>query len=385
MKLKHFNKKLINFIKLNKKLSLIALIGFIIILSSSFGIKGIIDYNNEKRKAQNLEEISFRVVQRNDKQCKVVVTFANENGIKSITDFNGNTINANGKMIVAIDYELIDKNPYDFNVVYKDGTSKNIPLDFKFPRLRCDYKLYNNVYANAPELDGFDPLKTRYVYYDEDGEEKIGDWIKDAEPENWYDYGHTTWANIYVEDQGIESYYVWIPRYVYKKDTVNSVSGNERMDVKFVDNDNYYKDPINPDNDLTWEELEEQGYKLPEAFIWDSQYGDGLTYISGYWQAKYQVTNLSKFSLDFTATVDATNINITNVKVNSETPVATYKYALDGEVWATTANSTYNFVNAPSGDKLINVSAYDSNGALIGSMTKNYEVVTPNAPDLTRI
>ena len=41
---------------------------------------------------------------------------------------------------------------------------------------------------------------------------------------------------------GIENYYVWIPRYCYKIDTQNSVPGNERMDVKFINTYNEYID-----------------------------------------------------------------------------------------------------------------------------------------------
>ncbi len=69
-----------------------------------------------------------------------------------------------------------------------------------------------------------------------------GNWITDEEPIKWYNYKKQEWANIYVESSGIENYYVWIPRYCYKIDTQNSVPGNERMDVKFINTYNEYID-----------------------------------------------------------------------------------------------------------------------------------------------
>lgn len=60
----------------------------------------------------------------------------------------------------------------------------------------------------------------------------------------WYDYKEKKWANIYVENEGRESYFVWIPRYCYKVDVENSTSGNERMDVKFINTYNEYIDGV---------------------------------------------------------------------------------------------------------------------------------------------
>ena len=40
--------------------------------------------------------------------------------------------------------------------------------------------------------------------------------------ENWYDYKNSQWANIYVENNGLETYYTWIPRYCFKLDQEES-------------------------------------------------------------------------------------------------------------------------------------------------------------------
>lgn len=95
----------------------------------------------------------------------------------------------------------------------------------------------------TPQLnEGFIKENTRYVK-DVNGNLVVGNWINKKPDNDWYDYKNQKWANIFVESEGIESYYVWIPRYVYKIDDEKSVTGNERMDVKFVDIDNSYKDP----------------------------------------------------------------------------------------------------------------------------------------------
>ena len=64
-----------------------------------------------------------------------------------------------------------------------------------------------------------------------------GNWISESEPSNWYNYSNSNWANIYVEDNGVDIYYVWIPRYCYKL-----IPETEKTDVKFINVYNEYKD-----------------------------------------------------------------------------------------------------------------------------------------------
>ena len=158
------------------------------------------------------------------------------------------------------------------------------------------YENVNGVYMCTPQLTtGFSKDHTRYVYL-RDGNLVPGNWINRKPDEDWYDYDgvkddngktlkESTWANLYIESNGIESYYVWIPRYVYKK------ASNERMDVKFVDINNNYKD-AQTEEEIKWADLQKQGYKLPEAFWWDNNSNgtqEAGERLSGYWISKYQL------------------------------------------------------------------------------------------------
>ena len=53
------------------------------------------------------------------------------------------------------------------------------------------------------------------VYWDEEGNEiRQGD--ENFDKTKWYDYDNNRWANAVVTIDGVESYFVWIPRYKYK-------------------------------------------------------------------------------------------------------------------------------------------------------------------------
>ena len=95
---------------------------------------------------------------------------------------------------------------------------------------------------NAPQLkaengaQAFDPDTTFYVYWDKNGNEHNEIPISKSEPiatsENpvgWYNYTTANWANIVTRNDGLETYYVWIPRYAYKLDQVS-----QRSYVKFL-------------------------------------------------------------------------------------------------------------------------------------------------------
>ena len=204
-------------------------------------------------------------------------------------------------------------------------------------------------------------------------------------------HGDAHWANIYCENEGLSSYYVWIPRYCYKVDSKNQTAGNERMDVKFIDVYNNYQDSSG--NITTWETLESQGYKIPEAFNFIQQFGEHTIgnnencIIPGYWISKYQLNELSKYIIDYAATVNLKTINIQEITLNTDKTVAEYVYYLDGVERHREKDSTssgYTFTDIPEGEKVINVTILDANGEIIGSMTKTNEVSDPNPPDVSQ-
>ena len=238
-----------------------------------------------------------------------------------------------------------------------------------------DYELINNeYYMCTPRLTtGFKKYNTRYAKL-KGGNLIAGNWINKKPDDDWYDYSKQNWANIYVENEGIESYYVWVPRYVYKLD-----SSNERTDIKFVDTQNTYKDKNG--KETNWETLQTQGYQLPEAFTW----GDDLsTQLPGYWMSKYQLSDSGTYNVDFKVTATASTMTIKEIKLAKGKTAATYTYAINGKILHTSKKAEeYTIKGLAKGDKSVNVTALNEKGEIVGSLTKLYQVAEVNEPDLT--
>ena len=246
------------------------------------------------------------------------------------------------------------------------------------------YELVNGIYVCTPKLDeGFVLENTRYMYLNDDGYLTPGNWATGKAPSNWYDYKNQKWANIYIETEGVEVYYVWVPRYVYKKDETNSITGNERMDVKFVDVDNNYID-AETNETTTYEELVAQGYQLPEAFEFGDD-EDSMTSLAGYWISKYQLSELEKFNLDYNIAASNNSIVLSSYTNNVSDTTAKYTYALNGKIIYTSNElEDYTFRNLTLKARyVINVTALNANGEIVGSMTKKLEPVEVNPPELT--
>ena len=251
------------------------------------------------------------------------------------------------------------------------------------------YELVNGIYLCTPKLDeGFVPEKTRYLEVGSNGYLTPGNWITDKPTVNWYDYKSSKWANIYVENNGSDIYYVWIPRYCFKLN-----QETQRSDVKFIDVDNSYKDENG--NVTTWEELQEQGYQVPEAF---SVITDNITTeIAGYWIMKYtagDITTPSIINYDMSVVQGVVTIKNTtlNTTITNANPIVKYTVALNGkiikEITDSTAISNINseviqFSDLREGNNTINITGLNANGEIVGSMTKEYAPAVVNKPDLT--
>ena len=189
-----------------------------------------------------------------------------------------------------------------------------------------NYEYVNGIYVCTPKINtGFVKEKTRYIK-ESDGKLVPGNWINKKPDDDWYDYKSQKWANLYVESEGRESYYVWIPRYVYK------TLSNERTDVKFVDINNNYKDG-ETDKETPWVELQAQGYKVPEAFYYgDSENYQENTPIPGYWVSKYQLSELSEYIVDYKTSVTPSTITIKEIETKTEKAIAKYTFAVNGKI-----------------------------------------------------
>lgn len=233
--------------KIPKKVYLIIssllLIGIIFTLSYI----GITNRIREGRNKVEIKEFEYETYSINGNIGTTLVTLTNEKGLERVTytDWNTNKpmeVFPRGKTKFAFDYKMEDQKSYEIEVELKNGETKKYTIYYEIPRIKGEYTLVDGLYLNKPDTTGLIKEKTRYLYLDDNENLVPGNWITDEEPAKWYNYKTQEWANIYVESNGIENYYVWIPRYCYKIDTENSVTGNERMDVKFINTYNEYID-----------------------------------------------------------------------------------------------------------------------------------------------
>lgn len=376
------------FLKNKKLLPIIVLVVIIVLILIGSTTNVIIKRNakNQKEEPYNFtyEAKSFVLNDDYSYTFNAVVIITNlDTGIEIVKyekDGKEIVLSGNGKTRVAIDFVAIENTDYEFKVKPVGKPERTEILNIK-RKLSGEgtYKEINGIYVNTPFLENFNSKYTRYVYANENDKLTPGNWIFNDEPNGWYDYKNGKWANIYVEVEGVENYYVWIPRYVYKIDTENSVSGNERMDVKFVDVNNNYKNAETGES-LTYKELIEQGYTLPEAFEWEI---NGITSISGYWISKYQLSELSSYKINFNLTVDRSSIVVSNF-TNTVSSVKEYTYAINGKILETKqAAEDYTFANLEEYESYtVNVTALAEDGEILGSMTKVLEPTEVNPPEL---
>ena len=385
--MKNANKRFSN-LKINKKIMLI--VASILLLASFITVITTQIVNQIRIKqleSKSLIEYEIKEFMEDGETCKVLIKINSVEGIETIKYISQQTKNevelrCNGKMTVAIDYVAIDKNDYEFKIKLKDKEEQTEILHFEVPRIAGNYTLINGLYVNEPDVSGFVQENTRYIYADSNGNLVPGNWLTYDKPQNWYDYKNQNWANIYSESNGVDSFYVWIPRYVYKIDESNSVVGNERMDVKFINTDNEYIDGVTGTK-LTYKELKEQGYQLPEAFSWENNKDEPLI-IPGYWMSKYQLSELDEYKINYSLAASRTHFNVNNL-TNNTTNATKYTYAINGKiVHESNTLENYSFDNAmPNDVNIINVTALDANGSIVGSMTKKFELTEVNPPDLT--
>ena len=141
-----------------------------------------------------------------------------------------------------------------------------------------------NVSCYEPNLNGFVEEQTSVIYFkvNSDGtfngaedivpvknylSNKQRTLVKNNSSYEFYNYENKIWANIKVESAGVETYWVWIPRYAYK------IEGNETK-VIYIDINN--KQTIN-------------GEDLPEGYIVHPAFNDGK---KGIWVSKYEVEQI---------------------------------------------------------------------------------------------
>ena len=153
--------------------------------------------------------------------------------------------------------------------------------------------------------------------------EETGEWEENNSSSS-YDYvagtgtednNKSKWANAVVTVDGVESYFVWIPRYAYKITYNNSENKSEGgiIDVKFLvgTSDNYYdKNGVlqKAKRAVTGQEDTTSDYYVHPAFTNNVDLGGWDSELTGLWVGKYE-----------TSLVDTTDKNnITNVVTDDE-------------------------------------------------------------------
>ena len=147
--------------------------------------------------------------------------------------------------------------------------------------------------VNTPNLgEGMTPIKW---------DSNTNDWVETtgSDPE-WYDYSAKKWANAKVEVDGVESYFVWIPRYAYKITSgyhqsgaeINSTTPEEgagTIEIEFMkekSNEGATGQTIVEYNTETTKNYTQfpNGYVIHPAF----NYGEE---VSGIWVAKFEASH----------------------------------------------------------------------------------------------
>ena len=143
----------------------------------------------------------------------------------------------------------------------------------------------------APDMTGFDKDFTWIELYDSTANEGLGDFTSEVQlskadlstvnnDKKWYDYSNKIWANIKTEANGIECWWVWIPRYAY---TISEA--NQETEVVFVDT----KD--RPYDKSVYGDTLPEGMTVHPCFTKVDKNGKRVQ-LKGIWMSKYEPSSL---------------------------------------------------------------------------------------------
>ena len=149
------------------------------------------------------------------------------------------------------------------------------------------------------------------------------------------DGGTSEWANAKVTIDGVESYFVWIPRYAYKIDTINHV-----IDVKFIKGTGTEATDGTPCKYADDSSLNTStDYIIHPAFTTNADLGGGWsTELPGIWIGKYEssLVNKSDSSYITTSSSDIGNIllsNNTDKAIAVQPNMSSWRYCTIGNMY----------------------------------------------------
>ena len=230
-------------------------------------------------------------------------------------------------------------------------------------------KIYSPAVVNEPDLSGFNKETTFYVTYDENGKEHSTIPITENVPDDWYEYGESRWANIVTRNNGLETYYTWIPRYQFTLDQTN-----QRSTVKFISGTSIETD---------------SGYQIPDAF-WFDKNSDGKEddgeQLTGYWAMKYTAGTETVPTFDTEVMATSSSIKTKGITGTAVASGQVYNYYINGEYKGqkTSATDIFEYSGLNSNTKYtVLIEIRNSSDEYVGSVAKQISTIDANKPELT--
>jgi type II secretory pathway pseudopilin PulG len=255
-----------------------------------------------------------------------------------------------------------------------------------------------------PNISSFDKETTYYITFNFGDEQKTS--IKEAPPEDWYDYAQQKWANVVVENNGKQLYLTWIPRYAYKITNYDKQSFSSTppadlapIDIRFVDKDNM---DLNSEEYVVYDDTEpvvennsQTNYVTHPAFTVDrTDTEQENVELSGIWVSKFEATDV-KVRLDsFTINgmLNSTTVQVTTVP-NSGAGIIpyTYEYYINENPTPIKIGLATETITGllPNSINTISVKAKNADGIYTAALTRSVLMIADdndvdmNPPDLT--
>ena len=153
---------------------------------------------------------------------------------------------------------------------------------------------------NTPDTSALPTDTTKYVTWNYDETASVYEEVlSNTAPKSWYDYNNGQWANIKTTANGLEAYWVWIPRFAYKMPNTTGNGDEKEIEVIFVKNNGkegangetcYYS----TDTEITTDGSGLYVNKTADAldkWIVHPAFTFGDDQLNGIWVAKYEASN----------------------------------------------------------------------------------------------
>ena len=181
---------------------------------------------------------------------------------------------------------------------------------------------------NTPDTSALPADTTKYITWNYNEADSVYEEVlSDTAPNNWYDYNNGQWANIKTTANGLEAYWVWIPRFAYKMPETTGNGDEKEIEVVFVKNNSkegangetcYYS----TDTEITTDGSGLYVNKTADAldkWIVHPAFTFGDDQLNGIWVAKYEASSSNPDA-------EYGGGNVTNLQVQVKPDVTSWRY-----------------------------------------------------------